>query len=286
MIAAEADRVAHLGGWRSDRLSLGHPAGGLRLLAELGFDRRSQTTPQRRLLLRGEDLFVLEPVMGPELVPPLRVRRFDPRGREVGREEGAGEEGRADLVFRADPIEPGRLRLRRFGIDPGSGKPTAWEGELSYRMRGRPRPFTGTPLEAGGAWWYPLRDEAWVSVKGNGVATRPGEPAACPALVHGWPVCAGVVRGRTGIWVAGRWYSLGGPRLFPRGAGYQPQGRIAAAWGEGGVAVLLPRGGRLPVLDGPPAHLESGRYSDLADLKAGLFAVAEEDPPRLVPVGL
>jgi len=40
----------------------------------------------------------------------------------------------------------------------------------------------------------------------------------------------------------------------------------------------------LPVLDGPPARLPPGRYSDLVDLPGGLFALAEDDPPRLVPV--
>jgi len=236
--------------------------------------------------LKGESLFVLEPVKGPELLPPLRVRRFDLEGREVDQEEGSGEEGTADLVFRVDPIEAGRLRLRRFGVDPGSGRPTAWEGELAYRMRGRQRPFTGSPIEVEGTWWYPLRDEAWVRVDREGVTAWPGEPAGGPSLVHGEPTCAGVVRRRTGVWVAGRWHGLSGSRLFPRGAGNEPLGRTVAAWGKRGIVVLLGGGGRLPVLEGPPAYLDPGPYSDFAAVGKGLFAVREGSPPRLVPVGL
>ena len=97
MIAVAGSVIAHLGGPYGDRLSLSRDGGPFTLLAELGWDAAAQTTPQRRLLLMGEALFVLEPVSGPLLGPPLRVRRFDLDGTEAGREEGPGEDGAADL---------------------------------------------------------------------------------------------------------------------------------------------------------------------------------------------
>jgi hypothetical protein len=50
--------------------------------------------------------------------------------------------------------------------------------------------------------------------------------------------------------------------------------------------VLLRReGGVLPALGGAPGHLPGGLYSGLAEVAGRLLAVAEEEPPRLVPVG-
>ena len=99
MIAVSEGSVACLGGWRGDLLATNRN-GPLEPVAELGWDANAQTTPQRRLVLHGGHVFVLEPSSGVLLVPPLRVRRFDLSGRELAREEG-GDRGPAHLFFHA-----------------------------------------------------------------------------------------------------------------------------------------------------------------------------------------
>ena len=74
MIVSDGTAVACLGGWHADFLATNRN-GPLEPVAELGWDARSQTTPQRRLLLEGGHVFVLEPVAGHLLLPPLRVIR-------------------------------------------------------------------------------------------------------------------------------------------------------------------------------------------------------------------
>ncbi|MHC4817467.1 MAG: hypothetical protein ACYTF8_05400, partial [Planctomycetota bacterium] len=111
MIAACGPVVAHLGGWRGDHLFVARDGGELRAAAELGWDAHTQTTPQRRLRVTLEEIFVLEPASGPLLVPPLLVRRFDFEGRETGREEGADVSDAADLYFLAERTGRGPVRL-------------------------------------------------------------------------------------------------------------------------------------------------------------------------------
>ncbi len=288
MIAVCGPALAHLGGSRGDLLSLARDREGLRPVAELGWDASAQVTPQRRMVLTPEALFVLEPVSGPLLAPPLRVRRFDPRtGAETGREEGRGEEGEAAEHFCLERGAKQTIRALRCGIDAGSGRPLSWEGILPDLGQLRREPHcSGTPLFCGGAWWYPMRVEGLLRIGGRGDAFWRGD-AGPPLALHGKAVVVGVRRGRSGLWEDGAWrrFPAGTPRLFPR---YRAPLSGAAAPFAGGVVALVRRGGPLPVLDAPapPPRLPPGRYAGLAALPSGLVAVADGDSPTLVPVVL
>jgi hypothetical protein len=144
-------------------------------------------------------------------------------------------------------------------------------------VRRKRKPLSGTPLRTGAVWWYPVRMEGLFRVEGG--ATRPlrGEPGGV-FLVRGKATCAGA----RGVWVDGAWRRFPGGRLRP--AWRPPLGTSVAPLGDRGLVGLRAAGGELPVLDGPPARLPPGRYSDLVDLPEGLFALADDDPPRLVPV--
>jgi len=288
VIAVSGPVLAHLGGWRGDLLSLSRDGGPPRPVAELGWDARAQVTPQRRLALAPDALFVLEPVAGPLLDPPLRVRRFDlVRGTEVAREEGRGEEGEAADHFRLERAAGGAVRAVRCGVDRASGRPLYWEGRVPDLGQLAVRPScSGTPLLAGGAWWYPIRVEGLLRVGGAGDAFWRGDPAP-PLLLSGRAVVPGM-RGRAaGLWQDGVWrpFPLGTPPLFPA---YRAPLSGAAAPFRGGVVALVRGGGPLPALDAGPAtpRLPEGVYAGLAALPEGLFGVADGAAPGLVPVAL
>jgi hypothetical protein len=96
-------------------------------------------------------------------------------------------------------------------------------------------------------------------------------------------VCTGRGRRRAGAWVDGRWLDATGPPLFPP---WRHAPCALAGPGPGGSIVLLRRaGGELPALGGAPGRLAEGLYSGLAVVQGRLVAVAESEPPRLVPVG-
>ncbi|MDH3591737.1 MAG: hypothetical protein OER88_07655 [Planctomycetota bacterium] len=278
MIATDGASIAVLGGWRGDRL-FRFDGRAVADFGDLGWDERRGVTPQRRILIAGADTLVLEPVEGPILVPPLRVRRFGPTGTETGREEGADESAAADLAFWRG--EDGTLR--RFGIDPGSGRPLFWEATLAFRFKNRPADVGGTPLrDATGPWGHPIRAEALVREHAGAVDSffanaAPGSVIPAGGSVH----AAAVSRGRPAVFAEGAWRRLKGAPLFdPR---RPPMGRICAHWGDG--AVLLRRdGGDLPVWRGPPAALGPGRYSDLLAIDGRVWAVAAGPPPALVEV--
>lgn len=270
MIASDGSSVACLAGWRGDSLATNRN-GPLEPVVELGWDARGQTTPQRRLLLHGGHVLVLEPVAGHLLLPPLRVRRFDLDGRELAREEG-GDRGPAHLSFHAR-----KGRVTRCGIDLLTGRPTVEEEDLALDL-GRQEERSGMPLLAGGAVYYPVRMSGLF--RGRDRLFR-GDPAV-PQIVRGEVCCAGNRRGRPGVWRGDTWHPLPGGRLFPDWRA--PFGPLVAPHGDG-LLVLRREGGPLPGLGAPPARLPEGIYSALLPVGGRLLALREEGPlPRLVPV--
>jgi hypothetical protein len=286
VITARGPVVAHLGGWRGDRLFVADEGAGLRPVAELGWDTHTQTTPQRRLRVAGREVFVLEPAAGPLLVPPLRVRRFDLEGREVGCEEGADESDAADLYFLAERDASG-IRLRRAGLDAVTGRPLFWEGMLDVDLM-RSEPYcSGVPLATGGAWWYPVREEGLVRVgSGDRPEVLAGQPAPVVEAVGERAVCVGTLRGRPGAWVDGTWHAFSGRPLFP--AYRFPRQGIAVAGSGSDIVVLRRDGGDLPVLGTGRAHLarDGAPYSGLVAVPGALLALTEAGEPRLQPVEL
>jgi hypothetical protein len=166
----------------------------------------------------------------------------------------------------------------RFGIDPESGRPLRWEGELDTPFLKRTDRVSGIPARSGGVCWYPFRLEG---LQGGERVFR-GDPGV-PSEVRGTLVCPCTAEGGPGAWIGGRWQALPGRRLFPPGR--PPHSVTAAPWGENGLVFLRREGGELPVLEGPPARLPAGLYTGLADLPGGVCALAEGDPPQLVPLG-
>jgi hypothetical protein len=277
VIAVAGDAVACLGGWRGDGLFVSRSLGPLSRVADLGWDAREQVTPQRRLEIARGELFVLEPVHGYLLLPPLRVRRFDLAGRELGREEGEGVRGAALLSFHARRLGGDRSRVTRCGIDPASGRPTVEEEEVAADLPGRLPETSGIPLFANGVFHYPVRMRGLF--RGPEQLFR-GDPGLAQ-VVRGEVVCAGNRRGRPGILRSGEWSPLPGPRLFPPWRA--PLGPLVAPHGEG-LLVLRREGSALPALDAPPASLPPSIYSALFPLSGRLFAIEEGEIPRLVPV--
>lgn len=286
MIAAAGPVVAHLGGWRGDRLFVAPDGGTLAPVAELGWDAHTQTTPQRRLRVVSGEILVLEPVSGPLLLPPLRVRRFDLAGRETGREEGADESQAADLYFLAERTAPGPVRVRRAGLDPATGRPLFCDGRVEVDLM-RDEPYcSGVPLATGDAWWYPVREEGLVRVGPDGVEVFPGRPAPLVEAVGGRAVCVGTRRGQPGAWVDGTWHRFPGAPLFPR---YRfPRLGIAGPGAGSDIVVLRRDGGELPVVGRGRARLAGAGapYSGLVAVPGKLLALAEAGGPRLQAVEL
>ncbi len=271
MIAVAGDTVACLGGWRGDLL-LTSRGGPLAPVAELGWNARTQATPQRRLLLHESHVFVLEPVDGYRLLPPLRVRRYSLDGRELAREEG-GDRGPAHLSYHAVGS-----RVTRCGIDAATGRPTVEEEDLGTHLPGpRLKECSGAPLFADGALFYPARMHGLFR---GGEILFHGDPAA-PQLVRGEVVCAGNRGGRPGVYRQGRWHPLGGERLFPDWRA--PLGPLVAPSGEG-LIVLRREGGALPGHGAPPARLPEGVYSAIVVVGGRLMALREAETPSLVAV--
>ncbi len=276
MIATCGDDVAWLGGRRGDRLCLSIAGAPFRHVADLGWDTARQSTPQRRMVLTGDALFVLEPQEGPFLLPPLRVRRFHLDGREQP-PETKPTDGDAFLYFHLEPQTSPSYSFLRCGLDPENGRPLSQAGSLDLALRWPNLSLSGTPLFAGGVWWYPVR---MVGLVRDGALLR-GEPAAAQD-VRGVCVCPGV----GGLWIDGRWTRVRRMgRVFRRWR--PPLGQSAAPVGDRGIVVLRPGGGSLPVLDGPAASLPAGTYSDIVARAGGVFAVStgnEGDQPGWVPV--
>jgi hypothetical protein len=285
VIAVSGDTVACLGGWRGDGLFVSRGGSALARVAELGWDAATQTTPQRRLLLREADVLVLEPVHGFLLLPPLRARRFDFEGRELGSEEG-GDRGPAMLAYHARAAAGGRSRVTRCGIDPATARPTVEEEDLAADLPcGRPE-CSGTPALAAGAVHYPVRMRGLFRGPERLFEGDPGIPQTlgdlAPAVGDGGLVCAGNRDGEPGLWAGGAWHRLPGARLFP--AWRAPLGPLVVRSGEG-CLVLRREGGDLPSLRASPARVPPGIYSALVTIAGVPYAVAESAAgPTLVPV--
>jgi len=275
VIAVAGDVVACLGGWRGDILFVARGGSALAPVAELGWDSRAQTTPQRRLLLEGGEVFVLEPVEGHLLLPPLKVRRFDLSGKELACEEG-GDRGPALLSYHAR-FEGGRSRITRCGVDPATGRPTVEEEEIDADLPGRRAECSGIPLLAGGAMHYPVRGRGLY----RGAERLFDGDLGIAQEIGGDVVLGGNRRGRPGVWRQGRWNPLPGGRLFPDWRA--PLGPLVAPCGNGVVA-LRREGGPLPGLSAPPASLPTGIYSAIVRLGERLVALAEGEVPALVEV--
>ncbi|HEX5136434.1 MAG TPA: hypothetical protein VFY93_05650 [Planctomycetota bacterium] len=275
MIAVRDDTVACLGGWRGDGLCVSRGGGPLVRVADLGWDGAKETTPQRRLLLRDGDLFVLEPVSGHLLLPPLRARRFDLEGRELGVEEGA-DPGPALLSFHARTVE-GRSRVTRCGIDAATGRPTLAEEDLDADLSTPLAECSGIPLVQSGVVHYPVR--------GRGLfrgAERlfEGDPGIAQAI-GGDVVCAGHQDDKPGVWAGGAWHRLAGRRLFP---GWRaPLSPLAVPVGAS-LLVLRREGGELPDLGGAKGRLPPGIYGALFLLGGRPWALREAESPSLVAV--
>jgi len=272
VIARSGGRLAHLGGLYGDLLSLSVDRGPFRPLAALG---RGTVTPQRRLHLDGDALLVLEPVEGPVLKPPLRLRRFSANGDEGAARESARESGEGRwLSVLFERTLPGPLHITLCGID--DGQPVHRRLEIDADVARKPRRGSGTPLEHEGVLWIPVREEGLAKVGGAGAELFRGPVSACAELVEGRAVCAG----RGGAFLDGRWIATHpGPRWPPYRA---PLSGLAAP----GIHLLNPGGGVLPRLtgEGPPGWLPAGRYSSLALVGDRLVAVREGAAPELVPV--
>lgn len=283
MISVSGSAVAHLGGPRGDRLSVAEGGGPFRAVADLGWDFPSQCAPQRRILLAGATLFVLEPVNGLKLLPPLRVRRFDvASGREEKGVEGAGEAGEAGLVFHASIVDARRMRILRCGLDPRTGRPLAEESILPrggfLRIE---ETCSGVPLRCGPDWWLPFRVEGLLRTGPGGEEFFPGDVAA--GIRRGdSALIPGIRRARSGVFQDGRFRPFPGrpPRLF---AAYRSPLSGALAPFRGGVVALLAGGGELPALDTPSPRLFPGHYTAIAAIEGRLHGVAEDPWPRLVP---
>ncbi len=283
MISVWGSHVAHLGGDRGDRLFFARDGGRFEVVADLGWDAAAQVSPQRRILLCAQGLFVLEGAKSLLMEPPLRVRRFDPdSGGEVDSVEGPGKEGDAALYFRADRLDEHSMRLVRYGIDPERGVALRWESTQPRRgLVTARKDCYGIPVRAGDAWWYAFRREALLRLGGAGDRLWAGDPYQ-PALHEGRCVAAGVRGRHFGVWVDGDWTPMGWRRPFPEWR--SPLAPIVAPWG-GGWTVLTREGGPLLENDGTgPRPLPGGIYGAVVGLEGRWFALEESGPPRLVPL--
>jgi hypothetical protein len=276
MIVVRGSVVAHLGGPYGDRLSLSRDGGPFELLVELGWDQTVQSTPQRRVLLTDDAVFVLEPQGGMFLRPPFRARRFDLGGAPAGESEDEVEV-ECDLCFFTER-DGDTVRIHHGGVDPESGRPQRFtrtvRTDLVVRNEGRQ---WGAPLVRGEVWWYPILSEGLLRVAPEGVTGWPGDPG--PVELLGERV---VCVDRTGIWIEGDWSRLPGPPLYP--PHNRPLTAMAVALPGDRILVLRPTGGPQPVVGGSPARLPAGHYDGLVATEGEIRAVALKNGPHWVPV--
>lgn len=259
MIAWCGTRVAHLGGPYGDRLTLSVDAGPFRLLADLGIDRAAQCTPQRRLRVTPDAVWVLEPRSGAFLAPPFRVRRFADDGAEGAPREDEAE-GPGDLIFQCYPGG----RFVHGGIELESGRPLRWERELPDKGRA-----WGSVQRLDGVWWYQVRGAGILNDAGGFWPCEPGPIQ----VIGGQVVCVGT----GGVFRDGEVVSRDAAAFPPYGL---PLTALAAAAPDGSLVVLMGPAG--PV----PGRVPPGVYSALVTLGETVFAVEESAGPRLVPVEL
>ena len=284
MIAFDDTLVAHYGGRGGATLSLAEPGGLFRAIVEFGLDPKAQAAAQRRLLITSEFLFVLEPREGVLFGDDLRVRRFDREGREVDVVEGPGEEGRAQLsLLAAQPDAASRMTLSCFGLDPETGRPTRWTGEVEPQFARRPWSRRASPVWLGDECYLPVRGAGLFRVHPGGIEKLPVSTGQVQAVDD--RLFADTTRSGDGaIWVDGERRVVCKGRLHPEGRGFA--GPFLAPRPGGGYVVLRADGGELPGLEGAPGRLPPGLYSGFVFGPAGVFAVEEASGPRMVPAEL
>jgi len=280
MIAFDDTLVAHYGGPRGATLSLAEPGGSFRAVVEFGLDPKAQAAAQRRLLLTDEHLFVLEPREGVLFADDLRVRRFDREGRELDVVEGRGEEGRAQLALLAfQPDADSRMTLTCFGVDPETGGPLRWSGEVDPQRSTRPWSWRSSPEWVGDDLYLPVRGARLFRVR-SGEIERLAVHTRQVQVVHGRLFALTGKNGDAAIWADGAHRVVCKGPLLPMGRGFA--GAFLAPRPGGGFVVLRADGGALPGLDGPPGRLPPGLYSGFAFGPAGVFGVEEANGPRMV----
>jgi len=284
MIVFDDTLVAHYGGPGGAALSIAEPGGPFRVVIDFGRDPKTQVAPQRRLLLTAEHLFVLEPATGVLFADELRVRRFDREGHELDVVEGRGEEGRAQLALLAsqdDAESP--MRLICFGVDPKTGGPLRWTGEVGPQLRTRPWERRGSPAWLGDDLYLPVRDVGLFRFRGRSMEHF-HLPTGSVQIVKGRLFAATRKADAGAIWADGERHVVCSGLLHPGGRGFA--GAFLAPRPGGGYVVLRVDGGELPGFEGAPGRLAAGLYSALVFGPAGVFGIEESHGPRMVPAEL
>lgn len=274
MIATCGPVIAHLGGPRGDRLSLSRDAAPFEPVADLGWSEARQTTPQRRLLLTPDALFVLEPRETVFLTPPFRARRFTHDGLERPASEEQVE-GPGALIYSA--VRQGQeVRFVHGGVDVETGRPQRWERVLETPLVVHNDGHSwGSVFRHGRSgetdWWYPIRSEGLIRERQGGLRHWTCDPGPM-SEVRGQAVCVA----REGVLVDGEWVLRDGPYFSPWNG---PLTALAAEAPDGGLVVLhQERGAR-------PGRLPPGRYTALARVGEVVYAIEERSgAPKLVAV--
>jgi len=284
MIAFDDTLVVHYGGPGGAALSLAEPGGPFRVVIDFGLDPKIRAAPQRRLLLTPEHLFVLEPADGVLFDEELRVRRFDREGNEVDQVVGRGEEGPAQLAVLASQEDADApLRLTCFGVDPNTGGPLRWQGEVASRFGGRPFQRRHSPVWLDDALYLPLRGAGLLRFRGA-ACEEFAISAGRLQVADGRLFCATLKEGQGAVWVDGARHVVWPGRLHPGTHGFA--GPFLAPRPGGGYVVLRSAGGELPGFEGAPGRLAEGLYSALVSGPAGVFGIEESCGPRMVPAEL
>jgi len=281
MIVHDDSFVAYLGGPYGDTLYLSRDAGPFEAVRSFGIEAQEQATRQRRLLLAGDALFVLEPADGVLFGDgPLRVRRFDRAGHEGGEVVGPGEEGRAQLAARSQQDGAGApWVLECYGVDPERGVPLRWRRELAPRWTKRPWSRRGSPVWRGDAVYVPVHNVCLMVFAGETRREFPIKPGVLQRVGER-VLMAGFRHGGAEVFLDGEIHALEGPPLWPHLREYC--GPAAVERPDGSLVFLRADGGLLPGLFGPPGRLPAGLYDGIVRLAGGVFGIEIANGPRLV----
>jgi len=281
MIVHDDAFVAYLGGPLGETLYFAREGGAFEAVASFGLDEETQVAPQRRLLLAGDDLFVLEPAEGVVFDEgPLRVRRFDRAGRPTGEVEGPGEEGRAQLAAHSYQAGEGAPWIVEcYGVDPERFVPLRWRRELETRWTKRPWSRRGSPVWSGDRLFFPLHNKALLEFSGENRREHRLKPGLVQRL-RDRVLAVGHRDSGCEAWIDGTLRKLPGPPLWPHLREYR--GPAALERPDGGLVFLRAEGGVLPGLDGPPGRLPAGLYDGLIALAGGAYGIEIAKGPRLV----